>query len=388
VGLPTVLTMLAAASLTVMANATISPGLPGLRDHFAHVPGIDTLTGLIMTLPSAGVVTTAALFGWLSDRVGRRPILLAGILCYALAGASGFVAGDLTALLVGRFLLGCSVGAVMTMTGALAADYFAGPARERFVGRQGMAMSLGGVVFLTLGGVLATLDWRAPFLVYLTALLVFPCAFVLLRDVPRAPPPVAGGPVAPPMPWGTVALVSAVAAFSMLVFYMIPVKVPFLLRELGSSAPMVAGVTVAGATITGAMSASQYGRLKARLSSPAIAAGAFTIMAAGYAVVALAPLPAVLAAGVVLAGFGLGVMMPNQNIWLMAEVPAARRGAAAGMLTTAVFVGQFLSPLASSPVAAVVGLAGSYGVAAGALLLAATALLLLARQRGTGARTP
>jgi hypothetical protein len=36
--------------MTVMANATVSPSLPALRAHFADVPGIDTLAGLVVTL--------------------------------------------------------------------------------------------------------------------------------------------------------------------------------------------------------------------------------------------------------------------------------------------------------------------------------------------------
>lgn len=55
------------AAMTMMANATISPSLPGLRDHYAHVPGIDTLAGLVVTLPSLAVVLTASLMGALAD---------------------------------------------------------------------------------------------------------------------------------------------------------------------------------------------------------------------------------------------------------------------------------------------------------------------------------
>jgi hypothetical protein len=44
------LSILLLASLTIMANATISPSLPGLKEHFSGVSGIDTPTGVIVAL--------------------------------------------------------------------------------------------------------------------------------------------------------------------------------------------------------------------------------------------------------------------------------------------------------------------------------------------------
>ena len=60
---PVALTVLALASLTIMANATIAPSLPGLTAAFADVPNIATIAGLALSLPSLSIVATAALFG-------------------------------------------------------------------------------------------------------------------------------------------------------------------------------------------------------------------------------------------------------------------------------------------------------------------------------------
>ena len=48
------------AAMTIMANATIAPSLPGLKAHFADVGGIDTLAGLIVTLPEIWLVVSLA----------------------------------------------------------------------------------------------------------------------------------------------------------------------------------------------------------------------------------------------------------------------------------------------------------------------------------------
>jgi MFS family permease len=74
------------------------------------------------------------------------------IILFAVAGASGLVLDSLPALLVGRAALGIAVGAIMTVATALAGDYFAGPQRQAFMGRQGAFTGIGGLVFITGGG--------------------------------------------------------------------------------------------------------------------------------------------------------------------------------------------------------------------------------------------
>lgn len=61
--------------------------------------------------------------------------------------------------------------------------------------------------------------------------------------------------------------------------------------------------------------------------------------------------------------------------------PAHRRGAVSGLMTTAIFSGQFLSPLITSPLVVTLGFAGSFQLAAGASLGFALLAGLLLRGR-------
>jgi MFS family permease len=154
------------ASLTIMSNATIAPSLPGLKAHFASTPGIETLSGLILSLPSLAIVLTAGLTGWLADRINRQTLLILSGLLYVLGGTSGLWVGSIEAMLVGRFILGIGVAGTMTLAMTWGADLWQGPARARFLGFQGAAMSGGGIVVVLLGGALAALHWRGAFAVY------------------------------------------------------------------------------------------------------------------------------------------------------------------------------------------------------------------------------
>ena len=72
--------------------------------------------------------------------------------------------------------------------------------------------------------------------------------------------------------------------------------------------------------------------------------------------------------------------MPNYTTWFMARVPESQRGRASGLLTTAFFLGQFVSPLVSAPLVSAFGLSGAFGVLGLALVVLGFGLVLLARR--------
>lgn len=125
------LAVLGLASMTIMANATVASSLPGLRAHYADVPHIDTLAGLIVTLPSLAIVLSAGLMGVLIDRWDRQKLLLVTAALYCIGGTSGLWAESLWAMLAGRLALGLGVAGTMNLGMTWASDLWQGPARGR-----------------------------------------------------------------------------------------------------------------------------------------------------------------------------------------------------------------------------------------------------------------
>ncbi|WP_339948418.1 MFS transporter [uncultured Albimonas sp.] len=374
----TMISLLAASSLTIMASTVISPGLPGMEAHFADDPDAALLTRLAVTLPGLLVAIFAPLAGGLSDRLGRRRILLAAMVLYVLAGMSGLLLDTLPAILVGRAMLGVAVAGVLTSASAMAGDLFRGEAQTRFMGRQASAMGFAGLIFLTGGGLLAEMHWRAPFGLYGIALLVLAAAAVFLPETrgAAARSQAAAEDDGATAPWGSLAILYFLGLGTMVAMYVMPVQLPFRLRELGMDAPSQAGLALGVFTLVSSISAFGAALLRGRLGAGGMFALSFLGLGAGLAWVSVSSDLLSICLGGAVAGAAMGLTMPNLFNTVVSLAPARVRGRATGGMTSAVFLGQFVSPLLSQPAAEAWGYGGAF-LAAGvfAPLLAVVALL-------------
>ncbi len=368
------------SSLTVMANATISPSLPGLSRTFGDTPNIETLAGLVVSLPSLAIVLTAAAFGWAADRFDRNRLLTLALLAYAIGGASGLFAQNMPQILAGRLVLGIGVAGTLTIATQIAADRWQGPARARFMGRQGAATSMMAIVSLLVGGALAELTWRGPFALYSLA---FPLAVWLWFVMPKSRPARAEGQksTAPEtFPWKIMAVTGGIIFSVMTFIFLVATRLPFLLDEIGESSPSVIAVTMAMMTVASFPAGLLYGRIRARFDPPQIAVAALLLMAVGYFIVSAASSAPMVGLGVMVTGIGLGAIIPNQTVWLMAHVPDNARGQASGLMTTFLFGGQFASPFVSAALLQVTDLHGLFlWFAVGAVFVAVLLMPLALR---------
>lgn len=406
---PVLATLLLASTLTVMAGAVVAPSLPLIREQFPGTRGLDLLVRLILTVPALFIVLSAPLAGWVADRRGRRGLLGWSVLLYALAGSAGAFLPSLETILVSRALLGAAVGGVMTAVTALLADYYDGEDRARAMGMQAGFMGLGGVLFTSLGGILAGLDWRGPFFVYLLALGVLPLVLTVLweplreagpggpgrpragrdgGDLPDSGNPEARDPPRAPLRLEVVLPVYGVAFLLQVSFYTIPVQLPFRLAEVAGAGPVAAGLAIGTTSLFFSAASLASARLNRGLLPGTVILRGFLLGALGFGGIALARGPAGIFPSLALVGLGFGLIMPVMSVWLTTEVAAHIRGRALGGLTTAVFMGQFVSPIVTQPVLRGWGSGAMYGVVALTLagLSGILALTLRLRWRARGRR--
>lgn len=355
-------TLLLASSLTVMAGATIAPSLPQMARVFANTPNAEFLSKLILTIPALFIAVCSPLAGRIIDRMGRLRLLFIALILYAIGGVSGYFLNDLYHILVGRALLGVSVAGIMTVAVTLIGDYFEGRARERFMGIQAASMSFGGMIFVGSGGFLADISWRSPFLIYGFSVLVLFLAIRYLKEPDRET--TVQGLLPDRLP-PILFLVYAVAFVGMILFYMLPVQIPFLLNGIGVTKNSLAGLAIVVATLGSTISSLSYYRLKNRFSFAAILSVLFFLMATGFFVISSAQQYSTVIIGMIISGFGLGLLMPNLNIWLLSVTPPKIRGTAVGILTMAIFLGQFFSPIVVAPLEGVYSLSGVFFLGGG-----------------------
>jgi MFS family permease len=369
-------TLLGASCLTVMSGATITPALPGIRAHFADVPDIGWWCPLVLTVPSLFVAIGSQFAGPVVDRWGRKPILLGGALLYAVAGTAGLWLDTLGWLLASRAVLGIAVAGVMTSATTLIGDEFEGEERSRLLGLQAAAMGLGGILFLLAGGALADVSWRGPFLVYFASLGVLPAGLLFLAEPGRRDAGLerTAGNARIGRP-GTVALVNGLGVLGMVVFFMIPTRLPFHLEDLTGASRFGVGGVIALGTVFSAVTSAAYPRINRRLGFGTVSAIMLGLFGVGHTLIGVATGTLVVVAGVAASGLATGLLLPNLNTWLLSEAPEGRRGRLVGWLNSAFFLGQFLSPIVVAPLVAWSGIDGAFlgvGIAMGAAAVMAT----------------
>ncbi len=334
-----------------MSGATIGPVLPLMSEVFADTPNAEFLTRLILTMPALFIVLSSTLCGYLVDKYGRKNILVMGTLLYGFAGSAGLWVDTLTAILISRALLGISVAAVMTVCITLIGDYYRGSERQHFMGLQSAFMAFGGVVFITFGGVLADISWRAPFIIYTAAFFLLPSIMITINEPERAD--ISDGSennVLPPSaPLSIIFLIIAAAFTGMAIFYMIPVHIPFLLNSFGDISNTQIGLALSSFVLMGAIVSLNYQQILKRLTYPTIYLICFFLLGAGYILISFSGSYYQIFSGMILGGIGSGLLMPNSNVWLLSEAPEHLRGRLSGTLTSAIFLGQFLSPVMTHP---------------------------------------
>jgi predicted MFS family arabinose efflux permease len=147
--------------LDLIGFGIVLPILPLWAERFGARPG--TIGALVATY-SAFQLVCAPLWGWLSDRVGRKPVLVLSLVGTAAGSLLTGLASSLVLLFVGRAIDGMS-GASVAVAQAAVADLAEPAERPRLLGLIGAAFGLGFVAGPALGALAALGGPRAPFLV-------------------------------------------------------------------------------------------------------------------------------------------------------------------------------------------------------------------------------
>lgn len=139
------------------------PSLPAITADFAVRPGDTQLTLSVFLI---GFAVCQLVYGPLSDRFGRRPVMIGGVLIYIAASLACMLANSIEMLIAARFLQAVGACSGVVLSRAVVRDIYGRERAAKVLSYVGMAMALAPAIGPILGGYLQILyGWRANFLV-------------------------------------------------------------------------------------------------------------------------------------------------------------------------------------------------------------------------------
>lgn len=349
-----VLIIMSSSIFLVPVSTTIYlPSMVAIQNDLSATATEMAITLSLYTL-AAGLMPLV--YGPLSDRWGRRRILLVALLIYVGTSLWCALADDVWTLAIGRGLQAIGVSSCFVVSAAAVADVYPPERRGRAFGLLGVAPVLGPILGPLLGGVVADLfGWRAIFIALAVAgAIILVPALLLLPETLKPPTDV------PPFrPWAPllllrdpgVAMLVAVGAGVFMAMYHYVTLAPFLgtrvhgLTELGLGFLFVPfGVGALFGTVIG-------GRMTDRLGTwPTVRVGVLGTLATMVAVYWmletegwLYPLYGMLLG----AGFFSFFLRPAVGAAAIARVPA-HAGAVSGLSASMMLIGgAFVSPVST-----------------------------------------
>jgi DHA1 family bicyclomycin/chloramphenicol resistance-like MFS transporter len=157
--LPTLLLL-----LTVFGPISMDLYLPALPALTADLGAVTSVAQLTVTACLIGLAAGQLIAGPLSDRFGRRGILLIGITLYIATSALCAISPSVELLIVARFVQGVAGGVGIVIAQAAGRDIYTGGALIRFYGRLTVVGGFAAIIGPLLGGLLTSFtDWRGLF---------------------------------------------------------------------------------------------------------------------------------------------------------------------------------------------------------------------------------
>ncbi len=355
--------------LTVLIVALLSTGM-GQSLVFAILAPLGREVHLRELQITSIIALSALIFGlaaprWgrFSDRIGRKPIIITGLVGYAVgtvlftsvfyAGLSGVLSG---AVLYGILLLTrCCQSIVMSATGpasaAYAADHTSREQRTKTMARLGTANSMGTMLGPAVSGALATFGLLAP--LYFAGALAALAALVVWRKL-QATPAAQLTDRKPALKLRytdrRIALLLVTAIGLYVGFSAIQQTLGFQLQDKLhlsgiETAQMTGGALMVSAVFTFLIQVTVMQRVQLR-PTQLIRVGLLSMLF-GAAVVSGFETFAVLAIGMAFLGTGMALCMPSISAGASLAVSPEEQGAAAGLVSSCPAIGFALGPVSA-----------------------------------------
>jgi DHA1 family bicyclomycin/chloramphenicol resistance-like MFS transporter len=149
------------ALITPLAVHLFFPVIPAVKVALGLS---DARAQLTFSIALFGMAFATLFYGSLSDRYGRRPVLLSGLALFLFGSVVSLMAETVNALVLGRLVQAIGAGCALTLVRAIARDAYRAEQLVKAIAYLTMFGTLGPMVSPFIGGVLTdTLGWRSVF---------------------------------------------------------------------------------------------------------------------------------------------------------------------------------------------------------------------------------
>jgi DHA1 family tetracycline resistance protein-like MFS transporter len=361
--------------------------MPLLPSYGARYTANETLIGLLVSVTPAMQLLTAPFWGWLSDRIGRRPVMLMSLTGAFISYLMFALAGSFTALLLSRVVAG-SCDASVGVGQAFLADRTRPDQRAKAMGLIGAAYGLGFIVGPALAGISSLIAPTLPGVVaaaltganLVAALFVLPGGQAHGRAGAQSHTVTAATETGPPAERFTPLVIAFLATLGFTVLYVLLSL--FAERDLGYDRPKISALFVVLGVVTAIVQGGMVGRVAKRvgerglivLGAVVLSLGLGTLSGASQLAHSATGATTVLVLALVVIGVGWGLVGPGVAGYVSRHTPPERQGRALGVLhavgASARIIGPPLFGLLASlgsfvpPFCVAAGVAGAAAVAA------------------------
>ena len=365
--------------MAVLGSSSVSPAFPEVRQQFGVSVGQVGLLITVFTLPGVFLTFFA---GALSDRFGRKRILVPSLLLFGSAGGACALAPNFETLLLLRVLQGVGAASLGALNVTLVGDLFSGRERTTALGYNSSVLNVGTASYPAIGGALAAFGWYYPFAL---PLLAIPVALLVLFSL-RNPEPRNDQELKEKAQsvWErakngcVIGLFANTFVIFVILFGALIAYLPSFMSERFGSGSLFIGLVLASTSITAALASTQVGRLADRFSEKALIRTSYLLYAVSLCLVPLVPSVWLLFVPTVLFGVAQTLNLPNAFSLLNEAAPDENRGAFISLNSTILRLGQTLGPVLMLAATLPFGLGAAYLLAttlAAAMFLVAFALI-------------
>jgi DHA1 family bicyclomycin/chloramphenicol resistance-like MFS transporter len=351
---PFVALLAAVTAIGPFSLQALSPALPAIATDFA-VPA--AVSQLMLSLSLVAMAVSTLIWGPVSDRLGRRPVMMAGLLLAGFGSALAAAAPELWVAILGRLMQAGGAVAGMVLARAVAQDLFGKDRSAAVIGQITAAMVVAPMIAPALSGLIVEfVGWRGIFA--LTALAAAGLAVWVGARLPEtAPPGRRENPRETLLAFGLISrrrmfwAHTCFGACSLASFLFFVGAAPYVMEEAYGARPSVYGLFFIPLAATYMVSNMACGSMTSRFGGRRmiILGGSCTIAAMVIGLLAMSAgvvNPLALMVPAFFHSIGAGMSVPNSVAGAVGSAPD-RAGAASGLLG---FI-QFLTAAVSTQIA-------------------------------------